>query len=509
MPNIAQDPFGLYTELEELSHEDKSCVLRAREQLVSRCMDFHVSLDTYKIPCDGVTRARKGYSAIVDPDTGKKIQVHDGRIRFAYIPDGTESILNEYGRYQDGTVFTEQEIDAAMALIHVIGVRNCDENVEYHDDDWKSLHSSVIQSLTRKVLDKQKRSSKEFLEALVSAGLIDVDWTYQFTPRQHDGKTRAYRLAEKMRERRKHVYGLSEPLRWQNLHVRPANELESAITESHAYLTLPCVAEINAKAIELNGTRHKGKTLVLCKNNARKRSRKELDDNGKVRVLEGDIERYKRIISQGIKIPCAPGDFPRVIDTFGQMPYWICNMVKIDGEQSVELDFTSLHPQLLYGILKPMLPQNEQYTFEKVLSADGDVHLGVARMLKSMYKAYSDRTEDDIRSEVKIEHLSFFNRRWDDLIRHKPYRVYQRLETFMRLNKAIKECTGGYRNTSRILFSLEVSLMTSIVRELHSRGIHFIYKYDALLVPASKKDVVAELMNSVASRCGLLAKVKT
>ena len=42
--------------------------------------------------------------------------------------------------------------------------------------------------------------------------------------------------------------------------------------------------------------------------------------------------------------------------------------------------------------------------------------------------------------------------------------------------------TNGYKNTSKILLSKEVDIMTQIIIRPDSKGIHVLYVYDALYV---------------------------
>src|SRR5690606_23644479 len=92
----------------------------------------------------------------------------------------------------------------------------------------------------------------------------------------------------------------------------------------------------------------------------------------------------------------------RVVDSFNLMPSWIRSIVKIDNEEIIELDYKALHPNIAISLYKGST---------KYLT-----HYKVANILKEEL------------SSVKIEHLSFFNKRLKDMMRSPLYHYYSKEE---------------------------------------------------------------------------------
>jgi len=55
----------------------------------------------------------------------------------------------------------------------------------------------------------------------------------------------------------------------------------------------------------------------------------------------------------------------------------------------------------------------------------------------------------------------------------------------------------GYKNTSRMLFTIETKIMTGIIKKCQARGITTIYVYDELLVDELRVEEVRQIMEQV------------
>ena len=111
-------------------------------------------------------------------------------------------------------------------------------------------------------------------------------------------------------------------------------------------------------------------------------------------------------------------------------------------------------------------------------------------------------------NSIKTEHLSFFNKHWLAMLKSPLFEFYSKHEADMlsRIYKDKKEY--GYKVTSAKMFSVEVSVMTDVIKYLCTLGINVLYVYDALLCEEKDKAIVVEAMNRIILEHGVNTKVK-
>jgi hypothetical protein len=239
----------------------------------------------------------------------------------------------------------------------------------------------------------------------------------------------------------------------------------------YQFITLPIKEDIFKYGKKLAKQKHKTKKgkLLTCLN----KKPKTYYSNSKERsFVEENIKQYDYLVGLKYIIPKV-GDYKsggRVVDSFNLMSSWIRSLIKIDGEKIVELDFKGLHPNLAINIYDG---KTKYITHEKIAK---DLNLPLR--------------------EVKIEHLSFFNKRVCDLKKSPLYSFYLDNEEVMINNLINDKNQFGYKKTSQRLFKKEVEIMTSIIKKLNSIDIYVLYVYDALYCKESDKNTVTEIMNS-------------
>jgi len=219
----------------------------------------------------------------------------------------------------------------------------------------------------------------------------------------------------------------------------------------------------------------KGKTLTM----QHRKDKSYWKDADKRVFVEDSLAQYEYLTSKGLGVPIIGGERSggRVYDTISLMPSWLRAAITVDGEELVELDYKALHPNLamrIYG------GSSRYITHDKVAEATG-----VAR------------------DDVKVQHLSFFNMRWDDIARSALYGYYMRTEPFMMEAMCRDKAENGYKATSRKMFKLEVELITEVITRLNKLGIYVGYAFDAIQVPASQAEAAEHVMNSVAREMGV------
>ena len=261
-----------------------------------------------------------------------------------------------------------------------------------------------------------------------------------------------------------------------------SNVIGNNLITVYPLITLPNTDEILRYGKKLVKEKHrtkKGKLLTFLNKKA-----KSYYTYPKQRsFVEENLKQYNYLVGVNYIIPKV-GDYKsggRVVDSFNLMPSWIRSLVKIDNEKLVELDFKALHPNIamnLYG--------GTEYQI---------THQKIAKALKTPLK------------EVKIEHLSFFNKRVCDLKKSPLYQYYLGREKLMLENLINDKHTNGYKITSQKLFKKEVEIMTSIIQELNCIGIYVIYVYDALYCKTSDKIIVTEIMNRTIIKHGVNTRI--
>jgi len=178
----------------------------------------------------------------------------------------------------------------------------------------------------------------------------------------------------------------------------------------------------------------------------------------------------------------------RIVDSFTLMPSWIRNMCTINGQPIVEIDYTALHPNIameLYG-------GGSSYITHSEIAEKANIDLKL----------------------VKKEHLSFFNKTWDQMM-HSPLFTYYWLNEPDMMENIYRDKTNyfffdvnRYKITSRRMFRKEVEIMSDVIKTLNAEGIYVGYVYDALFCHPDQKQRVQEVMNEVILQHGVKTKAK-
>jgi hypothetical protein len=200
--------------------------------------------------------------------------------------------------------------------------------------------------------------------------------------------------------------------------------------------------------------------------------------------VEDNIDLLEFLTKRGFMIP-SPGDERsggRIVDSFTLMPAWIRSLCKINGQVLAEADYSALHPNIAAAIYGG---DSEFITHQKV-AEEANIDL----------------------ADVKIEHLSFFNKNWRQMTESPLFEFYTKKEPKMMEAIFRDKEEHGHRITSMRMFKREVEIMTDVVSELNRRGFQVLYVYDALMCEPGVKDIVVECMNRIASNYEVKTKAK-
>lgn len=365
----------------------------------------------------------------------------------------------------------------------------------YDDDKWKSLSSRIMDEQTKngdntylypKILKILKVGTNKGPMIEVAKNLNGGE------PYKIGESSKRYRLTESYLKGGLVEYILKNETIVQNRKTSIYNQQKevnlnpicSNLIKIYPSIVLPTVDEllIAGKDLVKSGyTTKKGKILTLRNKN----SNLHWSDVSNRSFVEDNIKLFTFLTSRGYKLP-SPGKGKsggRIVDSFVLMPSWIRNLITIDGENLIECDYTALHPNIA---VKLYAGANSYITHTKV-SEEANINSNL----------------------VKIEHLSFFNKKIYGMKKSPLYDYYFNMDSAF-INEIIKDKKeNGYKVTSKKLFKKEVEIMTDVVTELNGIGIYVLYVYDALLCKPKDLDIVKEVMNRIVLVHGVKTTVKS
>lgn len=258
------------------------------------------------------------------------------------------------------------------------------------------------------------------------------------------------------------------------------NIIATNLLKLYPRIELPTDNELKAEANRLIREKYvtkKGKLLTKLNNHS-----KDYFKNAAQRsYVEENIKAFKFYTDISYMIPSI-GDSKsggRVVDSFTLMPGWIRNLITIDGEEIVLVDYKALHPNIamsVYGGSKKFL------THQQVAEESG---IEV--------------------KDVKIQHLSFFNKQVRDMKESPLYAYYHKSDPSMIAKIEQEKWNSEFKHkiTSMRMFAKEVEIMTECIRRLNKIGIYVGYIYDALFCKESEKELVKKIMNEVVVELGV------
>lgn len=396
-----------------------------------------------------------------------------------YVPRGVIRRVKRLPKRLLNKIHEDRDIAIEKCLLFI---SNLTSTVFIEDEYWKSLSSTLLHEQLKNGADNTRiytlviKALKHCTNATYP--LIESKKNQYGKDSYQEGvNSKMYRIHDKYRTNILIEYELKHEdhlKKRQSHHIKKLNEalrnpIAFNLLRVYERIKIPNYKQIRDKAKELVKNKYetkKGKLLTFLN----KKSREYFSKKTKRSFVEDSLKHFQFLTGRGYLIPKI-GDIKsggRVVDSFTLMPSWIREMVTIDNENIVELDFRALHPNI-------------------ALSTYGGVdyqitHEMVAEELKIPLK------------EVKIEHLSFFNKRVSDMERSILYNYYLNKEKDI-LKAIVKEKRfKGYKETSRNLFKKEVEIMTTCIQELNRLGIYVIYVYDALYCKLSDEPLIRKIM---------------
>jgi hypothetical protein len=358
----------------------------------------------------------------------------------------------------------------------------------YTDDKWKSLKADILHQQTKskdntyiytRIIDVLKHGTSK-------GAFIEVNDSY--LEREYCKK---YRLTDTYLKAGLVEYIIKDAgivqnrnkLFFEQLNEAMEHPICSNLVKMYPKIELPSPKELLAigKNMVKQGHKTKKRKILTIRNKHKNDYWKDSDNRS---FVEDNILLFEFLTSRGFMIPSVGDDKSggRVVDSFTLMPAWIREQITVDGIKLTECDYTALHPNIaikLYG----------------------------GKLSYLTHQNVAERTGIDVNS-IKTEHLSFFNKQWLAMLKSPLFEFYSKHEADMLSRIYTEKKELGYKVTSAKMFSVEVAIMTDVIKHLSTLGINVLYVYDALLCEEKDKAIVVETMNRIILEHGVYTCVK-
>jgi hypothetical protein len=409
-------------------------------------------------------------------------------IRIIVVPKKVEILLKKK-RIEKDLLKIHKDSNLAIEYCLVFLANLIDIQFDYNNNDkWKSLSSKVL----LKLIPGSNARYKKVVDLLSSTNLSDSP-IIEYKKNEKGTKTYEvgvssiqYRLSSQFSNVGYKNYTIicedllkhRKKIQCSHMEEIVTNPIVANLLNTYPRVTFPSEEEILLEAKQLVKARYfnnKGKKLTIL-NGRKKNDLKNCDE----RVFyEDSLKSYKYLTDNGISIPIVSGERAggRVYDSFNLMPSFIRNLIKIDNERVVNVDLKCLHPNLaikLYG-------GKCKYITHHFIAEN----LGV-----------------DVK-DIKIEHLSFFNKHPKQMKRSQLFAFYELHEPQMLNNLISDKNRYKFKITSQRMFKLEVEIMTECIKRLNKINVYPLYIFDALLVNHSNQNTVEFTMNEVIEEMGI------
>ncbi len=408
------------------------------------------------------------------------------RQNLIYIPAKVKYVLkNRVSKRLMKAVHHDFEVATELCLLYLSLLTST--YFEYikgeNEDGWKSLKSDYLRQLFRVEINTYKAVREVLEKGLKYGNIIECDHKSA-----RGIKCFGHRLGEDFLGKGIVQYWIKtdlvrhlckknqERIFYQNID----NPICRNLIDFYPSIKLPTYEEALARSKDLvkNGyITKKGKRLKSLG----KHSKSYFKDPAIYSFIEDGLKTYQYLTEGGLELPKVGSDYSggRIVDSLTLMPSYIRSMLTINEEPIVECDYSCLHPNIAIAIYGGSI---NYLTHQKI----------------------ADELTIEVK-DVKIEHLSFFNKHPKDMERSPLYTYYIKNEPEM-MKKLIQEKYNNPRKhkiTSQIMFEKEVSIVTDVIIQLSKEGIKVGYVYDAILCSPKDAQKVKEVMDKVVIEHGV------
>lgn len=240
-------------------------------------------------------------------------------------------------------------------------------------------------------------------------------------------------------------------------------------------IELPTKEELIGYAMQL----HKNKIKVNGKVFRFNRNRSESDNRSETYYVKDNIEQYEILfLLDKFYIPSEKSG--RTYTSFSFLPKWIKQYFYRNG---TSFDYSALHPNII----------------QKLFNEDNQMKFITHDKLSEEMKVK--------RNIIKIEHLSYFNKRWSSMVKSILHDYYVKNCPAMIEKLYHDKKENGHESTSIKLFTEESNLMKSVCKKLYELNVFVEYAYDELYCLEKDKEIVEAVMNLEAINHGIYTNV--
>ena len=361
----------------------------------------------------------------------------------------------EEGKTPDGWKGLKSDYLRELITVDSTAYRRVREALEY------PLKNGAILECDHISIEGKKSFYHRFGKAFIGKGIV----TYQLTTDQAKRALNSY-YSKRNKE------GATNPIAQNLIRVYPS-------------ITLPTDEEVLTEANRLVKAGHKNRKQKPLRF-LNKKSKDYYKNPEQICFVEDAMELFEYLKATfGTVISLGTSDSGgRVVDMFTLMPSWIRRLVKINGENCIECDYSALHPNIAVSLYQG----KTHYLTHNKLAAEFGVDVGL----------------------IKSEHLSFFNKEVWQMKESPLFEYYQSKEPQMLKNIIAEKQSNEYkyRITSRRMFTKEVEIMKDVIARLNKQGIYVLYVYDAFLCHPDDANKVNEIMNSTILNHGVRTTAK-
>lgn len=358
----------------------------------------------------------------------------------------------------------------------------------YTESKWKALNSVILHEQTKNA-DNTYIYTK-IINVLTTGtrtgAFIEVDKSYQI-----GSESKKFRLTQTYLKVGLVEYIIKDAgiirtrnkMYYQQLCEALTNPICSNLIAMYPKIDLPTSEElliIGKQLVAEGRTTKKGKILTVRNKH---KDHYWLDVKNRS-FVEDNIKLFEFLTGRGFMIPSA-GNMSsggRVVDSFSLMPAWIREQITVKAVKLTECDYSALHPNIAVKLY------------------DGS-------LTYLTHGLVAEKTGIDLK-DVKIEHLSFFNMKWDDMRKSPLFGYYSNNEPDMLARIYKDKSEHGHKITSQKMFAVEVGVMSDVIKDLNAKGIHVLYVYDALVCEEKNSKLVAETMNRIILEHGIKTTAK-
>lgn len=376
------------------------------------------------------------------------------------------------------------DVDKNIALEKCLIILNALTSTYYSDLKWKSLNSKILNEQTKGEYDNTYvyKTIVDALKAGTSKGsIIEVKTNIDGAENFKSGcYSKQYKISDVYLKPKLTRYTLKTEYLisrrrfnfFSSLSTASENIIGKNLINVYGKLKLPNQTQLIKEGKRLIKNKYitkKGKTLTL----RNKHTDEYWIDSKNRSFVEDNIELFFYLTTDGFIVPNIGSENSggRVVDSFTLMPSWIRNLILIDGEKTEEIDFKCFHPNIAISV----------YGGNRI----NINHQEVATDLQIDLK------------DVKIEHLSFFNKEVYQMRKSVLFNYYNKNENWMLTNIITDKIKNGYKTTSYKMFKKETEIMSEVIKRLNKIDIFVLYVYDALIAKKSDAETVKKIMNEV------------